>query len=618
MPDFTFTSPEGRSYTVTGPEGATKEQAFQVLQQQLASGTAKEETQGRSATDYAKFAAGNVLKGAAQQVGSIAEAGQKVVDAPEMVVNWLADKFGKGQIVKRDVQAPTTASVAPVTESGVQSALQKTAPQLMAAAEPKTSSEKYAAAALQALPTAVVGEGALAKRAVQAAASGMGAQLGGDIAGTPGALVGGLVGGSIGAPKGDTKLPAAEAEAKRAGIPLGGNKIKQAQAGTVAVAKLADRISANPDSAEELGTKLSDTLTQTVQHYDQQRSAEAARDYGVVRELAKDKPVIKYSNTVQTLDKIISENEGVHSADSQKIYRQAVAMRNDMLSGGEAQTYKIDPAMKTRRAWGQAARGTGNIFSDVDPNISRGYASRLFGAINQDFRDASTTGTPYADALAKANKRYGDLSKSIDYVRKSALAKLVGDDVVDAAFTGAKATTKAPELLADRYTRLKPSEARTVTNILRKQNPSVLEDAKAYTLRNMLEKSSSNIPGELPMNFAKFIGQFKTVEPKLKEMGFSQKDIVDIRDVVNTMGRSVSRQKPVSNEVLATAAGFIGHNPYVGIPLAVIGKALTSETGRKMLRRVSVSPSGAVRHQTVRSLIAIYGQREANDSGGSQ
>lgn len=43
MPDFTFTSPEGKNYTVTGPEGATKEQAFEVLQQQLKAGTAKED-----------------------------------------------------------------------------------------------------------------------------------------------------------------------------------------------------------------------------------------------------------------------------------------------------------------------------------------------------------------------------------------------------------------------------------------------------------------------------------------------------------------------------------------------------------------------------------------------
>jgi hypothetical protein len=36
MPAFTFTSPQGKSYTVEGPEGATKEQAFGILQQQLA------------------------------------------------------------------------------------------------------------------------------------------------------------------------------------------------------------------------------------------------------------------------------------------------------------------------------------------------------------------------------------------------------------------------------------------------------------------------------------------------------------------------------------------------------------------------------------------------------
>jgi hypothetical protein len=41
MPSFEFTSPEGKKYTVDGPEGATKEQAFQVLQQQIATGTAK-------------------------------------------------------------------------------------------------------------------------------------------------------------------------------------------------------------------------------------------------------------------------------------------------------------------------------------------------------------------------------------------------------------------------------------------------------------------------------------------------------------------------------------------------------------------------------------------------
>ena len=40
MPDFEFTSPEGKKYTVSGPEGATKEQAFGILQKQISSGSA--------------------------------------------------------------------------------------------------------------------------------------------------------------------------------------------------------------------------------------------------------------------------------------------------------------------------------------------------------------------------------------------------------------------------------------------------------------------------------------------------------------------------------------------------------------------------------------------------
>ena len=38
MPTFEFTSPEGVKYSVEGPDGATKEQAFAILQQQLSAG----------------------------------------------------------------------------------------------------------------------------------------------------------------------------------------------------------------------------------------------------------------------------------------------------------------------------------------------------------------------------------------------------------------------------------------------------------------------------------------------------------------------------------------------------------------------------------------------------
>ena len=46
MPSFTFTNPDGQKYTVNGPDGATSEQAFGMLQQHLGTGGSKSESPG--------------------------------------------------------------------------------------------------------------------------------------------------------------------------------------------------------------------------------------------------------------------------------------------------------------------------------------------------------------------------------------------------------------------------------------------------------------------------------------------------------------------------------------------------------------------------------------------
>ncbi len=58
MPQFTFEDPGGQRHTIEGPEGATKEQAFQILQQHLGQ-QAQPETPG-----LAKSAASGLIQGA--------------------------------------------------------------------------------------------------------------------------------------------------------------------------------------------------------------------------------------------------------------------------------------------------------------------------------------------------------------------------------------------------------------------------------------------------------------------------------------------------------------------------------------------------------------------------
>lgn len=79
MPAFTFTSPEGKKYTVNGPEGSTKEQAFQVLQKQIIGGNSPETTQDSTL--------GNLAAGA---VSGAAQIGSTILSP----VDWAAKKLG--------------------------------------------------------------------------------------------------------------------------------------------------------------------------------------------------------------------------------------------------------------------------------------------------------------------------------------------------------------------------------------------------------------------------------------------------------------------------------------------------------------------------------------------
>ena len=75
MPSFEFTSPEGKKYTVNGPDGATKEQAFQMLQTQLGSTTQEPKPEGDT-----------LVGEAGRQVGLTARAGVTGVSAIPMMV----------------------------------------------------------------------------------------------------------------------------------------------------------------------------------------------------------------------------------------------------------------------------------------------------------------------------------------------------------------------------------------------------------------------------------------------------------------------------------------------------------------------------------------------------
>ena len=91
MPTFEFTSPEGKTYEVQGPEGATKAQAFEILQQRLGgekpSGpAAPQSTFGRNiglGTRDVLTGLGSAVQSPFEAVGGFAKGAAELVGAPQ-------------------------------------------------------------------------------------------------------------------------------------------------------------------------------------------------------------------------------------------------------------------------------------------------------------------------------------------------------------------------------------------------------------------------------------------------------------------------------------------------------------------------------------------------------
>lgn len=89
MPTFDFTSPDGKTYSVDGPEGATSEQAFQMLQQHLG---AQQPSVG-TATAIGRGAAQGLTLGGYDELRGLAEAGGVKPNEPASLGSLLKGGF---------------------------------------------------------------------------------------------------------------------------------------------------------------------------------------------------------------------------------------------------------------------------------------------------------------------------------------------------------------------------------------------------------------------------------------------------------------------------------------------------------------------------------------------
>lgn len=168
MPTFKFTSPEGKTYSLHGPDGATPEQAFGLLQQQL--GTAPQASpQGflANAADFAKSIPGGVVNGLAGTLSASGQAAQAEMGQP--------------------IDVPDAAQTSQVLQQNVTGQLPQ--PQGMAGRFGQSIGEALGN------PAAYIGPGGLPLKIGGAILSGAGSQAGEEVGGAPGRIAGSAIGG---------------------------------------------------------------------------------------------------------------------------------------------------------------------------------------------------------------------------------------------------------------------------------------------------------------------------------------------------------------------------------------------------------------------------------------
>lgn len=411
------------------------------------------------------------------------------------------------------------------------------------------------------------------------------------------------------------------------------------------VRAIADRISKTSSDTDVLGTKIEDTIKGAATRLDAVRNKLADRDYGRVRALAGDAPVVKFENFTNELRRIIDQYDGVAGADARKIVAQARSALSAITESGSSgvrtietptgKTIKlygdavpasaestIQDAMKTRSFYGKAARGAANVFEDIAPNENRTIAARLFGAINRDFdQSASNASGELRKALDSANGNFKKFSQSIEYLEKSALGKMVGDELADAAVSGAKISSTSGEAIVKKLLSADPSVRRTSMQIIERFNPELAKETRSYVLRNALDEGMSIPPSakgasEVPVSFAKFVkalqGDKVSFEKQLQSYGFKPDEIKDIKDTVSAMVRSGDKTgfnysgtqvQGQSMEIAgAVGAGAMGNIKGAAAKMLSIGgkyiglnkfaKAMESAEGRAAIRTI-VSPKAS-------------------------
>lgn len=348
------------------------------------------------------------------------------------------------------------------------------------------------------------------------------------------------------------------------------------------VNRIMDRISPDSVSPQGIGQRVQESVDKAVESVGARREEMAKQQFGAIRKMVGDAPVVDYARTRQVLQDMISENADVIGADARRVRVQAQRML-DELTGKDG--FSLDSARKSRSSYGAAARGQANLLSNVDRNVNKAFAKRMYGAISDDIDaagqrldeaagfgkngivPAGTNVTRPSEMLKAANDEYRNHTDLLRKIEQSPLSRLLGDKTDVDGFTTYKLP---PETVVERINAMKPSELAQVRYFMERNEPEVWGQYKRMIVEDALAAAetapASAGANHVPFNAGGFIralgGDRADKVEKLKAT-FDPSEMEEIMDAMQAarrmgdkFGANFSGTGPY-NELMQASNGFV-------------------------------------------------------------
>lgn len=395
--------------------------------------------------------------------------------------------------------------------------------------------------------------------------------------------------------------------------------------------RIMDSVSRNPASEAMIGTQLQTAARGAVVRIAAQREAIATQQYGAIDRMLNGKAFVRPSNAIKEAEAIIREYGSVATPEAERVVAQATRLR-EQLSRKEA--YTFTEAQKNRGYYGRGARGDANVFDDVNRDINRKVATRLFKAFDADIEQSANGlsgkgpglvpagSVGLADAIKAANGNYRRYSELIEFTKNHPIARLFGNEMKLGDV--ARFNTIPPERVIARLGQMKPTELQMVRDYMDVNAPEAWQQYKRLLIEKAVDEArtlpTSAGGNVVPFNASRFVRALGGDKPeRIKQLNavFSADELSQLDDafkVARRLGDNFGRNssgtgpymearqfwdslKSLSAKGIASSAGEV-------LGLRKVANVMLNADGRRALMQLSRLPPGSRQAASLLGVIA--------------